>query len=652
MEESKEITVDLIKEQVLEWVNTNLRRFSFRDHQLEYIVDIIYSVLSDNHVNLVEAPTGTGKSIMVIIMAGVLNEYYKKSSYILCSDLYLWEQYSKALEKYHLKNFGKIKGMAGNYICDETGEEMSAAPCRLSMIPFSSLVNKDWCLKHNWLCGLTCKYMRERQRAIISEITLMPYQLWFEHMRLAGCLDDGSSGASDCPFGKRDIVFCDECHKIPQLCQDAQAIEINKHVLLDEVNQVLMYCKEINLILPTAETIDDLDIPKYLEKIKDNIDHLLELPKDQQMDIFNALMDFWFTLNEYAMACYQGLRDLFEESAKDYSGEKAHLSKTEYKIYNMAKKISSLTGAISGYIQMVNLSCEEFAKDELHPHPKPGVKYIVKTDNRTRDPQTGKMEWPDNPIVTYKFAKEDLLVYKTMLCPSPYKVMLSATVGGHRAFDDNIGIKYTADKKSTMFVIPSTFDFTQSPIYFIPGRKMSKEFINNSFPQNAAIINKILKSDKHANEKGIIHTGSYKNAWDLKEMLDPEVQKRVFIYSTSKEKKDILEKYAQSKNGVLIGPTLTEGIDLPEDGCRFIIIFKVPYPYLGDELVKAKISLFPKWYNSETTNSIIQGVGRGNRTPTDWCTTYILDGSFAKLYEDTREQYSNEFKERIKLLNG
>jgi len=69
-------------------------------------------------------------------------------------------------------------------------------------------------------------------------------------------------------------------------------------------------------------------------------------------------------------------------------------------------------------------------------------------------------------------------------------------------------------------------------------------------------------------------------------------------------------------------------------------------------LAKAKVSLFPKWYNSETSKSIIQGVGRGNRTPTDWCTTYILDGCFARLYEETREQYAPEFRERIKLLNG
>ena len=104
-------------------------------------------------------------------------------------------------------------------------------------------------------------------------------------------------------------------------------------------------------------------------------------------------------------------------------------------------------------------------------------------------------------------------------------------------------------------------------------------------------------------------------------------------------------------DSILIGPTLTEGIDLPDDGCRFIIIMKVPFPYLGDELVKAKISLFPKWYNAETSNNIIQGIGRGNRHMYDWCVTYILDGSFKNLYDVTRNQYPFEMQKRIQMVN-
>ena len=105
-----------------------------------------------------------------------------------------------------------------------------------------------------------------------------------------------------------------------------------------------------------------------------------------------------------------------------------------------------------------------------------------------------------------------------------------------------------------------------------------------------------------------------------------------------------------SPDTILVGPTLNEGIDLPGDDCRFIIILKVPYPSLGDKLVKEKIKLFPLWYNSTTSNEIIQGIGRGVRYDGDWCVTYILDACFWNLYLSTKDQYSIELQNRIKMV--
>lgn len=643
-----EIIHEQIEEQVQQWVNSNLLFFSFREHQFEYIVDTIYSLLSGNHINIIEAPTGSGKSIIVLIMAGVLNEYYDKKSYILCSDLYLWDQYSKAIDKYNLRQIGRIKGMRANYICDETEEDIIAAPCRLAMIPFTSLGNREWAIKNNWPCAISCKYVRERFRAINAGITLMTYQLWFEYMMICS----GTYG-TDSPFKEREIIFCDECHKVPSLCQEARAICIDEHNMLNEVNEILTYCKENDFMLDHLEFMKDVDIDRFLKEFKDVIEKFINIPKENQEEICSVLEDYQEYVSSYPVQCYNSMKTMYEQLSKEHPEQKPHLSKKEFKIFNLAKKMDAHMCDINKYFKMVKLMSSEYAQDPMHDKMENyGVRYIVKTDNKVLNENTKKYEWPDNPIVTLKFAKEDFLVYDTLLTPSPYVVMLSATIGGHAAFDENIGTKYTIDKKTTMFRIPSTFDFSKSPIYYIHGRKMSRDCINENFPINASIINKILKSPKHQNEKGIIHTGSYKNAWDLFKLLDKDVQSRVFIYNDSKEKQDILKKYAKSKNGVLIGPTLTEGIDLPNDGCRFIIIFKIPYPYLGDELVKAKVSLFPKWYNSETSKSIIQGVGRGNRTPDDWSTTYILDGCFSRLYEETREQYAPEFRERIKLLNG
>ena len=63
------------------------------------------------------------------------------------------------------------------------------------------------------------------------------------------------------------------------------------------------------------------------------------------------------------------------------------------------------------------------------------------------------------------------------------------------------------------------------------------------------------------------------------------------------------------------------------------------------------MKIFPYWYNSTTSTQIIQGIGRGNRFEDDYCSTYILDACFLKLYTDTQNQYPTYIQRRIKVCN-
>ena len=112
-------SLDTIYEHIKEWAADNIgESFTFRQNQLEAIGYIINSVVNNKFkVNTIQAPTGTGKSLICIISAGVLSKYYNLKSYILASDLYLWQQYADAIDKYHLKEFGYLKGSQGNYYC-------------------------------------------------------------------------------------------------------------------------------------------------------------------------------------------------------------------------------------------------------------------------------------------------------------------------------------------------------------------------------------------------------------------------------------------------------------------------------------------------------------------------------------------------------
>jgi len=91
-------------------------------------------------------------------------------------------------------------------------------------------------------------------------------------------------------------------------------------------------------------------------------------------------------------------------------------------------------------------------------------------------------------------------------------------------------------------------------------------------------------------------------------------------------------------------------VNLPDDLCRFMIVMKVPYASLGDQLVKAKMRMIQGWYKADTLKKIIQSLGRGVRSKTDWCITYILDGCFCDLYLQSKSNLNPELVERIKFV--
>lgn len=628
MEKNKELIID----NIYNWVNTYMPGFTFRQYQLEYIAATIYAILNNEELIIIEAPTGSGKSILVMIMAGVLDKHYHKKSYILCSDLYLWQQYSDAIDNYNLY-FGRLKGAVGNYVCNVSGNDLSIAPCRLAMIPYTNLFSYEFCMNTGWLCAIDCDYIKERRKAITASVTLMTYQLYLQYMNIGG--DSDVNLGKERPFKNRDIIFCDECHNIPNICQEYSTIVLDENKDIEKITNLLEFCASKDIVLDDGTHAKDIDIDDYIKKLHEMYNDLQQCDYRNQTNLISLLKDYSALLYKYAGNANNPIKEMYLESAK--KGHTKKVSKKEHKAIEEGRWAYTLYNAIEGYC----------ANARQH-----GEQYVVKTDNRVMDMNTREMVWPANPIVMLKYAKEDTLCYNSILKHQPNNVMLSATIGDKITFDDNIGAKFLAKKASLMYRIPSTFDFSKSPIYFINGNKMSQDYIQQSFPINANIINSILKSDKHINEKGIIHTGSYKNAYELLKYLDNDVKKRIHIYNSAKEKQDVLLDYEDSRNGVLVGPTLTEGIDFPEDGCRFIIILKIPYPYLGDNLVKAKNALFPRWYNSETSKNVIQGIGRGNRTPTDWSTTYILDGCFSSLYQSTHLQYPDEMKSRIKLIHN
>jgi len=222
-------------------------------------------------------------------------------------------------------------------------------------------------------------------------------------------------------------------------------------------------------------------------------------------------------------------------------------------------------------------------------------------------------------------------------------ILMSATILNADAFASSLGIKkgdYDA------ISLPSPFPKENRPIITAPIGFMTAKDIDKTLPKMTSAIEEILKA--HPNEKGIIHTHTYRIANFLKNNIKGKLKKRILVHN-SDDRDEVLKKHMTSKEPtILISPSMTEGVDLKGDLSRFQVICKVPYPWLGDPIVKKRMYKYPDWYPLQTAMTIVQSVGRSIRNEKDTAITYILDSDWDRFYSKNKKIFSQDFRQLIK----
>ena len=237
------------------------------------------------------------------------------------------------------------------------------------------------------------------------------------------------------------------------------------------------------------------------------------------------------------------------------------------------------------------------------------------------------------PIDIAPYADEMLYSYGDSV------IMMSATILDKAAFLECVGIK---DEEAAFISLESPFPVENKPIIYSGIGKMNSSNISDTLPRMVDAVKAILA--QHKGDKGIIHCHSYKVAHFLKNNIRSS---RILIHG-SDNRDQILEKHMKSKKPtVLISPSMSEGIDLKGDLSRFQIICKVPYPYLGDKLIRKKMNKWKWWYSLQTAKTIVQSVGRSVRSKDDSAVTYILDSDFDTFYSRNKQFFPDDFKKSM-----
>jgi len=140
----------------------------------------------------------------------------------------------------------------------------------------------------------------------------------------------------------------------------------------------------------------------------------------------------------------------------------------------------------------------------------------------------------------------------------------------------------------------------------------------------------------HEGENGLVHTASYDRAEDLVESLPGYL---AMSDERGVDSDEMVERWQDSPEQILCSPSMTEGVDLKYDLCRWQVLLKVPYPnshqdsrvaYMLDERSDWE------WYYQETGLKVWQSIGRAMRAEDDRADYYVLDGSFRDVMESTQ----------------
>lgn len=223
-------------------------------------------------------------------------------------------------------------------------------------------------------------------------------------------------------------------------------------------------------------------------------------------------------------------------------------------------------------------------------------------------------------------------------------VLMSATMLPKQILAKTLGLPVEDIK---LIELPSTFPLDNRPIYLDPIADMSHKVFDEQLPLLLNGINRLV--EKHKDEKGIIHTVSYRLNQAIMKMGNHR-----FITHNSHDKDNALKRFCRSRDGILVSPSSARGIDLPDDLCRFIIIAKAPFQSLGDKIVSSRLhspgGMGAFWYKAMCALDTVQASGRGSRHKNDYCVTYLLDKQLENLVVNNQALFPHYWMEAVDYL--
>lgn len=199
----------------------------------------------------------------------------------------------------------------------------------------------------------------------------------------------------------------------------------------------------------------------------------------------------------------------------------------------------------------------------------------------------------------------------------PHIILVSATI-----VPKTLALLGIKEEESLFLSQDHTFDPNRCPVYLFGACKVDYKMSQGQFKETIARMDKIIS--RRLDRKGIIHCTSYKYQ---KEILEESEHRDIMIAPGSARdfQEEMARFLASPAPSIFLTPSATTGYDFAGDKCEYQILLKVPFIDARSPVMKARSEQDKEYLPYLVAQTLVQTVGRGMRSQTDRCESFLLD---------------------------
>ena len=655
-----------------------IKGFEYRKEQ-EEMAHYIQDAINEDRKIIIEAGTGTGKTLAYLIPAIKWVVTNKKKVIIATNTINLQEQLllkdiplAKSIIKEDF-SYVLVKGRS-NYLCKRLFNELSVGRSidieTFSMeareqieyilkwgnktktgdkaeLPFEvypdvwELVQSatELCLGKKCPYRKECFYMKTRIEKMEADILISNHHVFFADLNVRAETDFDSEYLI---LPRYDMVIFDEAHNIESVARSYFSVEVSKISFSRLLNRIYQKKnkrkKEKSALIRVEDTIDEKDLEDSQQYI-----YLLNTLKEE-ISILQNIGDEYF--DEIRKIYETNTEAPIRKSLNNFEMTKSRFLETLRDKKDIFQ--SKLADFLTLMMSFNNVIDEEKDKNpeviNFNNHLKMFKTYIdsFKFINSFED--DNYIYWLDinskrtNVVLTATPLNIAKKLSSVLFDNLDRLIFASATIVANGSFDyfkKSLGLD---EEDCIECIIKSPFNYDEQMSVYIPTDIQDSENIN-AFVTDASkfILDILLKT----NGKAFILFTSYTMLNQIyysisKKLIDKGFE--VFLHG-DKPRSQLIKEFKEAENPILFGTTsFWEGVDVQGENLSNVIITKLPFLVPTDPVVSAiskKIeedggNSFTDFQLPEAIIKFKQGVGRLIRKKTDSGNIFILDSRILK----------------------